>query len=281
MLQRALTGVAILAVSLLVVIFSNYLIYPIALMLLAIIAVNEILGVMKLNKHYAMALPAYILAGVFPLMSYFVTEQTNLQFILIIAAAMFVYMMYLMGVCIFSNGRIAFASICEVFVAVAYVVVSFTSLSLLRYIDPTVGVLHVVLVFVVAWICDVFAYLVGSLIGKHKLIPKISPKKTVEGSIGGIVFSALLCLVYGYGVDLFTDNISVNYLFLVVGGALLSVVSQLGDLVASAIKREYGAKDYGKLFPGHGGVMDRFDSVLSISTILLILSILVPPFTSI
>ena len=135
MLQRVLTGVVILTVSLLVVIFSNYLIYPIAIMLLAVIAVNEILGVMKLNKHYLMAFPAYILAAAFPLMSYFVTKQTNLQFILIIAAAMFVYMMYLMGVCIFSNGRIAFASICEVFVAVAYVVVSFTSLSLLRYLD--------------------------------------------------------------------------------------------------------------------------------------------------
>ena len=130
----------------------------------------------------------------------------------------------------------------------------------------------------VAWACDVFAYLVGSLIGKHKLIPEISPKKTVEGAIGGVVFTVLFCLAYGFALDKIVDNMSVNYVFLAICGVILPIVSQLGDLTASLIKREYGVKDYGKIFPGHGGVMDRFDSVVAVSTILLILCILFPPF---
>ena len=125
-----------------------------------------------------------------------------------------------------------------------------------------------------------FAYLVGSAIGKHKLIPEISPKKTVEGAIGGIVFTALACLLYGFILEKFFA-LSVNYLFLAVIGVILSVVSQLGDLFASMIKREYGVKDYGNIFPGHGGIMDRFDSVLATSTILLILTIIFPPFAQI
>jgi phosphatidate cytidylyltransferase len=281
MLQRTITSVVILIIALLVVALSDYVIYPIAVMLLSVAAVYEILKVMKIHRHPALAIPAYICAAAFPVMAYFVTTATNLGFILIIAAAMFVYMLYLMGVSIFSKGKLSFSSMCEAFVAVTYVVVSFTSLSLLRYLNPAVGVLQVVLVFLVAWVCDVFAYLVGSAIGKHKLIPEISPKKTVEGALGGVVFTALFCLLYGFAVDKIFDKIDVNYVVLAACGIILPVVAQLGDLVASAIKREYGAKDYGRIFPGHGGVMDRFDSVLAVSTALMILCVIIPPFTAI
>lgn len=88
----------------------------------------------------------------------------------------------------------------------------------------------------------------------------------------------MFCGLYGLGLDLIIENMSVNYLVLIIGGAVLSAVSQLGDLVASLIKREYGAKDYSRIFPGHGGVMDRFDSVLSVSTVLLFIFIIYPPF---
>lgn len=278
MLQRTLTAVGILLVALLLVIFSSYIIFPLALSLLAIVAVYEILKVMGAHKKLALSIPAYLIAAVFPTLAYFVTPETNLYFILAIAATIFVYMLYLMGVSVFSKGKTTFASISEVFVSVLYVTVSVTALSLIRYLDREVGVYEVVLVFVVAWICDVFAFLVGSAIGKHKLIPEVSPKKTVEGAVGGVVFTALLCLGYGFGLDFVLTDMSVNYIFLAVIGVILPVVSQLGDLVASLIKREYGVKDYGKIFPGHGGVMDRFDSVFAVSTVLLILCIIFPPF---
>ena len=278
MKERTITSAVIVAVMLALVIFSAYIVYPIAMSILAIIAVYEILRVMGAEKSLAISLPAYIIALAFPVLAYFVSVETVIPFLLILAAYMFVYLMWLMGVSVFSKGKTPFSRISEVFAAVLYVAVSFTSLSLIRYLDRECGVFAVVLVFMVAWPCDVFAFAVGSLMGKHKLIPEVSPKKTVEGSIGGIIFSALFCLVYGLGLDIIVENMAVNYIVLAFCGVILSVVSQLGDLVASLIKREYGAKDYGKIFPGHGGVMDRFDSVLAVSTILLIICVIFPPF---
>lgn len=278
MKERTISSIIIIAVALLLAVFSDYLVYPIALSILAVVAVFEILRVMQSHKKLVLAIPAYIFAAVFPIISYFVTPTTVMPLLLMLAACMFVYLMWLMGVSVFSKGSIPFSRISEVFASALYVTVSFTSLSLMRYIDRDLGIFAVVLVFVVAWICDVFAFAVGKLFGKHKLIPEVSPKKTVEGSIGGIVFSALFCLLYGFGLDLIIEGITVNYLVLGLCGAILSVVSQLGDLIASLIKREYGVKDYGKIFPGHGGIMDRFDSVLAVSTIVLIIFIACPPF---
>ena len=195
------------------------------------------------------------------------------------AALVFTYLLYIMGVAVFSKGKTSFVTISEVFLTITYVVVSFTSMSLIRYVDKGVGLFLIGLVFIAAWVTDAFAYIVGSLIGKHKLIPEISPKKTVEGAIGGVVFATAAFLLYGLILDLAIEGMTVNYIALLVFGPLLSVVSQLGDLIASLLKREHGIKDYGTLFPGHGGVMDRFDSILAVSTMLLILTLIIPPFS--
>lgn len=112
------------------------------------------------------------------------------------------------------------------------------------------------LVFLTAFGTDIMAYFTGYFIGRHKLCPKISPKKTVEGSIGGILGSVVLCGVFGY---FFAQDVLTHCLVI---GALGGVISQFGDLTASIFKRKLGVKDYGKLIPGHGGILDRFDSVL-------------------
>ena len=278
MKERTLTSVAILAVALLVVVFSGYIVYPIALSILAVIAIFEILRVIEVHKNIFLTIPAYIFAAIFPLLAYFVNSQNASQYLLLLAGCMFVYLVWLFAVSVFSKGKTSFAHISEVFAANLYVTVSASSLSLIRYLNREVGVFVVILVFVISWVCDTAAFAVGSLIGKHKLIPEISPKKTVEGSIGGIVFSTVLCILYGYIIEIAFDGIEANYLVLGCCGAILSIVSQLGDLIASMIKREYGVKDYSKIFPGHGGVMDRFDSVFAVSTILLIVCIVFPPF---
>ena len=280
MKQRFLSSVAIVVVMLLIAVFSGYIVYPISLAAMAVMAVFEILRVIGAHKNYLLSVPALIFAPVFPIIAYFVESDKIIYFLLALASCIFVYMLYLMAVSVFSRGKIAFSRIAEVFTAVTYVSVSASSLSLIRYLDDKFGLFMAVLAFIIPWMCDVFAYICGSLFGKHKLIPEISPKKTVEGAIGGIVFSALFCLLYGFVLDLIFADIKVNYLVLLLFGAILSVVSQLGDLIASLIKREYGAKDYSNLIPGHGGIMDRFDSVFSVSTILMILCILIPPFTA-
>jgi len=112
------------------------------------------------------------------------------------------------------------------------------------------------LIFITAFGTDTMAYFTGYAIGKHKLAPKISPKKTIEGSIGGIFGSVLLCGLFGYFV------IPGLLLHCIIIGILGGVISQFGDLTASIFKRKMGIKDYGNLIPGHGGILDRFDSVL-------------------
>ena len=137
------------------------------------------------------------------------------------------------------------------------------------------------IVFIGAWMTDTFAYFSGVLFGrggKHKLIPDVSPKKTVEGAIGGTVFCIAFFIGYGALLNHLTQY-DISLVLLAFAGLLSAFVSMIGDLSMSVIKRTYGIKDYGKILPGHGGVMDRFDSVMAVSTILLILSLVFPPFT--
>lgn len=278
MKERTISSVIIISVALLAVILSEYIVYPIALALLGIIALFEVLRVVGVNNKPMIAIPAYLFAIAFPVGAYFLTESSAIFFLLAIAGGMFVYLLLLMGISVFSKGKTSFVCISEAFVAVVYITVSMTSLSLLRYFDRECGVWMVVLAFMIAWATDTFAFATGKLFGKHKLIPEISPKKTIEGSVGGVVVCIIFCFVYGFGLDLIFENITVDYLVLGLCALILSLVSQLGDLIASLLKREHGVKDYGTIFPGHGGVMDRFDSVFAISTILLIVCILFPPF---
>ena len=126
------------------------------------------------------------------------------------------------------------------------------------------------MIYIGAFVTDTFCYFSGMLFGKHKLIPRISPKKTVEGSVGGTLMCVIAFIAYGAIVSHFTE-LNADYLALAFTGFVLAIVSQIGDLVASAVKRNYGIKDYGKLFPGHGGVMDRFDSLIAVSMLLAII----------
>jgi phosphatidate cytidylyltransferase len=116
------------------------------------------------------------------------------------------------------------------------------------------------LVFLGAWVTDISAYFAGTFFGQHKLIPAISSKKTVEGFIGGILGCMLAIVIYGMWMQ--TKNVWIPWYSYVFLGAVLGFVSQTGDWFASCIKRYLEIKDFGKIMPGHGGVLDRFDSIL-------------------
>lgn len=126
---------------------------------------------------------------------------------------------------------------------------------------------NVIWVFLIAWLTDSGAYFAGVFLGKHKLVPNISPKKTVEGSIGGIAAAVAACVAYYtvYTAFMGQEFVLSTALFCAVMGLIGSVLSQMGDLLASCIKRDFGVKDYGNILPGHGGLMDRFDSVVFIA----------------
>ena len=118
------------------------------------------------------------------------------------------------------------------------------------------------MIFVCSWVNDTCAYCVGVTMGKHKMTPKLSPKKSVEGLIGGIAGSAIFGALYGifFNKNVYElDNAAVIFAII---GALGAVMAVIGDLTASAIKRNNDIKDYGKLIPGHGGILDRFDSII-------------------
>lgn len=132
------------------------------------------------------------------------------------------------------------------------------------------GIYLVWFVFLASWGSDTCAYCVGVLIGKHKMTPNLSPKKSVEGAIGGVLGAAALFMVYTHFVINVYTGITVSLPFAAVLGAAGALISMIGDLAASAVKRDHEIKDYGKLIPGHGGIMDRFDSVIVAAPIVFI-----------
>lgn len=171
------------------------------------------------------------------------------------------YLILLMAVYVFTFPKYKAYDIWLSFFGFFYVSVMLSFIYKIRMVEEY-GQYLVWLVFICSWVCDTSAYCVGMLLGKHKLAPKLSPKKSIEGSIGGIAGSAIVGAVYGYALrESMTTNISPVLLFALIG-AIGAVLSQIGDLAASAIKRNYEIKDYGKIIPGHGGILDRFDSVI-------------------
>ena len=174
---------------------------------------------------------------------------------------------YELTIAVFSKGKLDIYKISSVFFVSIYIIFAFVGIIYLR--DCGNDYIYL-LVFIMAWLTDIFAYLTGMLLGKHKLIPEISPKKTIEGSIGGVVVSTFVFVFISKFLP-FLELSNINIIILILSGVIMSFVAQIGDLCMSAIKRQFGIKDFGKLFPGHGGVLDRFDSVLAVSTVMTIL----------
>ncbi|MBR4831168.1 MAG: phosphatidate cytidylyltransferase, partial [Butyrivibrio sp.] len=129
----------------------------------------------------------------------------------------------------------------------------------------------------IAWVCDTCAYFAGRAFGKHKLAPNLSPKKTIEGAIGGVIGSVVVGAIIGYIIYVREIHDTGVVILLVIITFVGSIIAQLGDLLASGIKRDHYIKDYGKLIPGHGGIMDRFDSVIFVIPCIYFLAAVLTP----
>lgn len=271
MKTRIITAVVAILILLPVLIFADYPVLPIALSLVSLIAVFEMLRCIGLHRAWVISVPLYLLALALPIC---IRLLSRAELVKVAFAAIVCLLFYFFAILLFSHGTYKLADLSVCFMTVLYILIGFNAILYVH--DHVYGGEYVYLIaFIGAWITDIFAYFCGMLFGrggKHKLIPDVSPKKTVEGSIGGIVFCILSMMLYGWIVSRIEPSLDANVVVFAVAGLLISIVSQIGDLCMSLIKRTYGIKDYGKLFPGHGGMLDRFDSVIAVSAVLLVIT---------
>ncbi len=169
----------------------------------------------------------------------------------------------LFSLMIFMHDRYNLNDISLTVFGILYIPFLFSFVVLTRNLED--GLLFIWLIFIGAFATDTFAYFTGLLFGRHKLLPAISPKKTVEGAIGGVLGCILITFLYGLFVIRYVDNMPIHHFVII--GVLNGIISQIGDWAASSIKRYVNVKDYGKIMPGHGGVLDRFDSILFIAPV--------------
>lgn len=271
MIKRIITATVALAVFIPTLIFSDTWVFPLVISFLSALGCFELISCVGQKKNLLILIPVLTYAASFPLLMrymnylWFSPEQMLPEFMKLAIGVTMVLMLYVFSVSVFMNNKISITETGIILAGCIYIVAAFTSIIYIRD-KLEFGQYIFLMIFMCAWITDSFAYFVGKFIGKHKLIPAVSPKKTIEGAIGGVVGCVISTVLFGVIMEnLILDGERANYLVLVISGIFISVVSQTGDLIMSLIKRHYNIKDYGKIFPGHGGILDRFDSVISVS----------------
>ena len=278
MKQRIITAVIAFFVLLPVLIFSDTFIFPLGLAVCAVLSVWEMFACVGLKNAWLFTAPMYALGAAFPFLIRYLPDRDLIAPIAICAAV--VWTLYAFTVLIFSHGKYPLEAVFVASFSLFYIFIGFNAILFIHDCEPGGKYLYYIC-FLGAWITDIFAYYCGRAFGKHKLIPDVSPKKTVEGSVGGTVFCILVMVIFGFVVEKLVPEISANLLIFAVAGVLIAVVSQIGDLSMSVIKRKYGIKDYGFIFPGHGGMLDRFDSVIAVSALLMVFSLFVSFFETV
>ena len=243
---RLISGIVLVLIALLTICTGNIVLFM-TLLAVSLIGTQELYKAMKVREENFTLLE---ITGYIGIIGYYLClllapEYQLMELIGALVLLMFVY--------VFTFPKYHAEQIMAAMFGVLYVGVMLSFIYQTRCLDG--GAYHVWLIFISSWGCDTCAYWVGIMMGKHKMTPELSPKKTKEGAVGGILGAALLGAIYGAVTG---GTVWAYALICAVGG----MISMIGDLSASAIKRNQGIKDYGDLIPGHGGILDRFDSVI-------------------
>lgn len=264
MKTRILTAVAAIVVILVpCIIFMHTVVLPVILGLFAAIAVHEVIKATG-GKNNVLLVLSCITAAAVPFLFHFNIEIPFMPVAICYALVYFIIMVPMHKVTTFNDvitalfATVAIPSSISIFILLRDVYItkpdSYTKAS---------GVFLILFAMFCAWMTDTFAYFSGKFLGKHKLCPNVSPNKTIEGAVGGVIGAVVMNLVLFFVFDKFFFTVhTLVWWQIIIISAVLSVVSMFGDLSASIIKRNHGIKDFGKIFPGHGGVMDRIDSCL-------------------
>lgn len=247
---RLLSGIMLVIIALLTIIGGGDILFW-TILAISVIGMSELYKVMDMNKRL-LGIAGYIAAAGYYALLRFGKEDMVILFAI-------AYLVLLMAIYVFAYPRYRSEHVMLVFFGMFYVAMMLSYVYQTRMLAN--GVFIVWLIFICSWGCDTSAYCVGMLIGKHKLAPVLSPKKSIEGAVGGVAGAALLGAVYAAAINGFA-NVGASVLHYATICAVGAVISQVGDLAASGIKRNHDIKDYGRLIPGHGGILDRFDSVI-------------------
>lgn len=258
MKTRVISGVVLLVVLALMLILGGPVLWT-GLLIVSLIGTFELMRIMK-TENRAMGYAAYLGVIIYYL-AILVKKPEGVDETKFLLSALIIDLLIIMCVFVFTYPRYNANQAMAALFSIIYVAVM---LSYVYRIRVTAGGIYTVwLVFVASWVNDTCAYFSGVTLGKHKMTPKLSPKKSIEGAIGGVVGATLVGLLFGAIVSKnLTDGISNPLLAFSSASFFGSFIAIVGDLAASAIKRSFKIKDYGKLIPGHGGILDRFDSVI-------------------
>lgn len=286
MKTRLLTAAVGIPVALAVLIASVY--FPAVLyaviFALCMIGIFEALKTAGANKAPVIYAPCFVY-GAIVILSPFLGSTLKMLSTALIASLIYLFVMF--AILLKKHSVLRIEALCTsmiltMFVAFPFMIVELIFGTMLKNADGTPsyanGIALVAYCLILAWVADGGAYFVGSAIGKHRLAPVISPKKSIEGSVGGFVISMIISLAAAY---IYSDVLglisgSINYINLAIISAVCILMSMFGDISFSAVKRQYGVKDFGNLLPGHGGVLDRFDSVLFVAPAFYLMSYLLP-----
>lgn len=259
---RLISSILLMAVAITVFLLGDNVLFG-AVLVISLVGMTELYKILKVEKAI-IGIAGYLAAiGYYALIYFKLNKYMELLFI--------GFLLLLMTIYVLTYPAYRIEQIMTVYFGLFYVSIMLSYIYRVAVLED--GAILVWLIFIGAWGSDTCAYAVGMLIGKHKITPKLSPKKSVEGCIGGIVGAALIGYLYALFLgDKIVGVGNPKVLFAIIG-ASSSVISQIGDLAASAIKRNYDIKDYGKLIPGHGGILDRFDSIIFTAPIVYYLAV--------
>jgi phosphatidate cytidylyltransferase len=258
---RLLSGIILVLIALFTIISGGDILF-ITILLISMIGLSELYKIKNIEKKL-LGITGYIAAICYYCLLRFGLKDDMMYFIM-------GFLILLMMEYVFGFPKFRSEEIMTTFFGLFYVAIMLSYIYQTRLLED--GAYIVWLIFICSWGCDTCAYCVGMLIGKHKMAPKLSPKKSIEGAIGGMIGAALIGSIYAFMIGKFLTNSQsaiVSYALICAVGA---IIAQVGDLAASAIKRNHDIKDYGRLIPGHGGVLDRFDSVIFTAPVIYFLA---------
>lgn len=268
MKTRLITSAVLIPVLFLLVFVVPEWLTAIVFACMMAIAAYELLYRTRLIRNLRLVLYSAVAAGAVVIWSYFGAAQAYLLLVLLA----FIVLLFSEMMMDHVKVRVEMLAMCFF----AGFLVPYLLSALIRILTMRIGRYVIMIPFVVAFMSDSGAFFIGIKFGKHKLAPVVSPNKTIEGALGGVVTSVASMIIYALILDLLPIGVQVNYLLAVLYGFVGSVVGIFGDLCFSVIKRQTGIKDYGDLIPGHGGILDRLDSLVTVAPLMEAFLILIP-----